>query len=54
MRSRWKSIEQLADLWGLSRARTSKIVQILVRTGRMEARPGTESAADQEFRVLPR
>ena len=35
----WRSLRQLSDLWGLSRARTGMVVDGLVRSGRMEVRP---------------
>lgn len=35
---RWKSLGQLCELWGLSRARTRLVVNSLVRSGRMEVR----------------
>ena len=34
----WRSIGQLSDLWGLSRMRTSLVVENLVESGRMEMR----------------
>ena len=52
-RPRWKSVAQLSDIWGLSRARTRLIVRSLVRSGRMEARP-LKSKESAEYRVLSR
>ena len=53
-RPRWKSVDQLSDLWGMSRARTRLVVQALVRSGRMESRPGHDTDHTQEYRVLSR
>ena len=52
--SRWASLDQLAALWGLSRARTSLVVQALVRSGRMEVRAREEPPPNREFRLVPR
>jgi DNA-binding transcriptional MocR family regulator len=55
-RPRWKSMEQLSDIWGLSRARTRLIVEALVRSGRMEERAGQLEApsARHQYRVTRR
>lgn len=34
----WRSLEQLAETWGLSRARTNLVVKALLRSGRLEER----------------
>jgi hypothetical protein len=46
-RTAWRSLDQLSQFWGLSRARTDMVVRSLVRTGRMEERP---ARASQPFR----
>ena len=49
----WKSLEQLADFWGLSRARTNLVVQALVRSGRMEERRRRDDRPPhREFRLI--
>ena len=55
-RERWKSLGQLADLWGLSRARTREVLRGLVRSGRMEVRTLEPDASEEvrEYRVVPR
>ncbi len=52
-RSPWRTLEQLADTWGLSRARTRLVVKALVRSGRLEERAPRESEATvREFRLI--
>ena len=50
-RARWQSLGQLAELWGLSRARTREVLRGLVRSGRMEVR--TLEQEVREYRVVP-
>lgn len=38
LRGKWRTIGQLGELWGLSRARTRLVVDALVKSGRMEVR----------------
>lgn len=53
-RPRWQSLGQLAQLWGLSRARTREVLRGLVRSGRMEVRTlEREEAKEREYRVVP-
>jgi|GEM_PF-2415492 len=40
----WRSLGQLCELWGLSRARTRLVVDALVRSGPMEVRQLDEPA----------
>ncbi len=52
-RTPWRSLEQLADSWGLSRARTNLVVKALVRSGRMEERESREHAPmSREYRLV--
>ena len=52
-RSPWRSLGQLAESWGLSRARTNLVVRALVRSGRMEERTARESEpSDRQYRVV--
>ena len=55
-RGRWKSLGQLADLWGLSRGRTREVLRGLVRSGRMEVRTAERDASEeiQQYRVVRR
>ena len=52
-RPRWKSLGQLAELWGLSRARTRTVLRGLVRSGRMEVRTLDRNRNEvREYRVV--
>jgi hypothetical protein len=52
-RPRWKSLDQLAELWGLSRARTRIVLRGLVRSGRMEVRCLRRNRhKEREYRVV--
>lgn len=52
-RAPWKSLEQLAEFWGLSRARTNLVVKALIRSGRMEERATRESEPiDRQYRLV--
>ena len=52
-RSPWRSLGQLAESWGLSRARTNLVVKALVRSGRMEERTARESEPiDRHYRLV--
>jgi hypothetical protein len=51
LRGRWRSLGQLCELWGLSRARTRQVVEALVKSGRMEVR---QLEAPEEHRRLYR
>ena len=54
-RAPWKSLEQLAESWGLSRARTDLVVKALIRSGRMEERPVSESeTVRRQYRLVGR
>ena len=54
-RAPWKSLEQLAESWGLSRARTNLVVKALIRSGRMEERAACESEPiDRQYRLVGR
>ena len=54
-RPRWKSVDQLSDIWGLSRARTRLVLRALVQTGRMEERDGEPARITaHEYRVVHR
>lgn len=50
--SPWRSLEQLAESWGLSRTRTHLVVKALVRSGRMEERVLPDDAGRREFRMV--
>jgi hypothetical protein len=51
----WRSLEQLADSWGLSRTRSDLVVQALIRSGRMEERPARETEpVDRRYRLVAR
>jgi hypothetical protein len=51
----WRSLEQLADSWGLSRTRTDLVVRALIRSGGMEERPARETEpVDRRFRLVAR
>ncbi len=55
VRPRWQSIAQLAELWGLSRARTREVLRGLVRSGRMEVRTLARDRDEvREYRVVGR
>ena len=48
----WRSLRQLSDLWGLSRARTGLVLDGLVRSGRMEVRRGPRERRERrEYRT---
>jgi DNA-binding HxlR family transcriptional regulator len=48
----WRSLEQLADTWGLSRARTNLVLKALVRSGRMEERKRSQEQPERcEYRL---
>ena len=53
-RSPWRSLEQLAESWGLSRTRTNLVVKALVRSGRMEERTDDGEAVGRKFRLVSR
>ena len=54
-RPRWKSLVELASLWGLSRARARLVLESLVQSGRMEVRDlDRDRENDREYRVRPR
>lgn len=54
-RSPWRSLEQLAESWGLSRTRTNLVVKALVRSGRLEERMRCEQdPGRREFRLVGR
>ena len=54
-RPRWRSLGQLAELWGLSRARTREVLQGLVGSGRMEVRTLRRNRHEEhEYRVVRR
>lgn len=50
--SPWRSLEQLAESWGLSRARTHLVVKALIRSGRMEERVLPDDDDHREFRMV--
>ena len=53
-RPRWKSLGQLAELWGLSRARTRAVLKGLVQSGRMEVRTLERDRSEvREYRIVP-
>jgi len=53
LRSPWRSLEQLSESWGLTRARTDLVVKALVRNGRMEERQCRDSEPPgREFRLV--
>ncbi len=48
----WRSLDQFAVLWGLSRSRATLAIEALVRDGRMEVRKiGPEAANRTEYRI---
>jgi hypothetical protein len=51
LRGQWRSLGQLCEMWGLSRARTRLVVDALVRSERMEVR---HLPAPEEHKVLYR
>lgn len=51
LRGRWRSLGQLCEMWGLSRARTRLVVDALVSAERMEVR---QLPAPEEHKFLYR
>lgn len=51
LNGRWRSLGQLSEMWGLSRARTRLVINMLLQSGRMEFR---QRPAPEEHRRLYR
>ena len=47
----WRSVDQLADMWGMDSERARRVVGALLITGRMEER-GREEVQDSLYRLV--